>query len=126
MGTGGCNSFRCLFAIVPKTPPSSQAPSPFPSGDGQAGHRAAAAAILPVGRAMTAEVLGAALDAGAIVQGSDLGSRIQAKVGFHATVPRVVVQGTEGHPLFVSHRVPPPEKGRRVGSHRMPELPGAA
>src|SRR5947208_4471908 len=51
---------------------------------------------------------------------------VHAKIGLQAVIPGIVAQRAPGDPLLVAHRFAPLEKRHRVGSHRMPQLPGAA
>ncbi len=57
---------------------------------------------------------------------SGLGTDGHAKVVLDAVVPGVVVGCVQVDPFFIGHRLAPAEKGQRIGSDGMAQLPGSA
>ena len=55
-----------------------------------------------------------------------IGTDGHAEVVLHAAVPGFVVGSVQVHPFFVSHGLAPAEKWQRIGSNRVPQLPGSA
>src|SRR5712664_2583782 len=57
---------------------------------------------------------------------SAIGTDGHAEVVLHAAVPGFVVGSVQVTPFFVGHGLTPAEKWQRIGSNRVPQLPGSA